>query len=280
MVRSVTSRIKRLPCACSDRVVLPFGLVILIVSCVAAHGQSANPPLPVVNRPTSIVSTVPAARGPTGGPVSAAVARAFFKKTVNCEGIAVRASAAVDDRALTAGCDKIRTMLKNIPRVRSALVRLGTELHIIGQHEQTSDLPEFRGERDHTFVDNTGRLALIDERTRGMGGRIASCGEENILHLPGDRYAGGLEICIHDFAHSIMNFGMTAAQREQIREQYASSISIGLWDRAYASTNAREYWAELSVWYFGAHGDKRMNGTPPADGPNGLRAYDPRSFDL
>jgi len=279
MTRGVASRSEGSPRSRPGRVVLPTALLIMIIPCLAARAQVAGSPLPTVNRPSGVVSTVPPESGPRERVVAASVARAFFRQSLNCLGIAVRASAAVDDRALTLVCDKIRMMLKNIPRVRETLVRRGTELHIIGQHEQTSDLPEFRNQQDKVFVDNTGRLALIDERARGLGGHFPSCGEENILRLPDDRYRGH-EICIHEFAHAIMDYGMTAAERKQIRDQYTESISIGLWDRAYAGTNPQEYWAELSVWYFGGHGDRRMNGKPPADGQVGLRVYDRRGFDL
>src|SRR5262249_6882522 len=37
--------------------------------------------------------------------------------------------------------------------------------------------------------------------------------------------------------------------------------------------NAKEYWAELSMWYFGAHGQRGTSG--PADGSAALATYDP-----
>jgi hypothetical protein len=100
------------------------------------------------------------------------------------------------------------------------------------------------------------------------------------LNLPSDRYRGGSDICIHEFSHAIMNFGLTAAQRQRIQEQHARSLGSGLWLASYAATNPQEFWAELSMWYFGARGDRRMTGTPPADGPDGLKRYDPAAYDL
>ena len=208
-------------------------------------------------------------------------ASGFFRKYVDCDGIAVRSSAAVADAALRQACGKISMMLRNIPRVRNALARRGAELHIIGRHEVTSDLPEFRRRRGVLYVDNRGRLTTIDARTRGMGGLLSSCGEENILHLPGDRYGDGSDVCVHEFAHAIMDYGVDAAQRRQIREQYARAMSAGLWRNAYAATNAKEYWAELSMWYFGSHGARRRGSeTPAGNGPEALRRYDPHGFSL
>jgi hypothetical protein len=205
---------------------------------------------------------------------------AFFVKNVDCDGIPVRSSAAVEDVALRLACSKITVMLKSLPAVKTRLIRAGVEMHVIGRDENTSDLPEFRGQKGVTYIDNTGKPTTIDVRTRGMGGRLTSCGEENLLRLPTDRYAGGSDTCIHEFAHAIMDFGMTEQQRDQIRDQYANAMSQGRWRKAYAATNAKEYWAELSMWYFGFHGDRRMEGTPPDDGPRGLRAYDPDGYAL
>jgi hypothetical protein len=205
----------------------------------------------------------------------------FFKRYLNCGGIAVRSSSAVEFEALRLACEKISLMLKNIPRVRQALVGRGAELHIIGRDERTSDLPEFQSQRGVAYVDNRGRLTTIDERTRGKGGLLSSCGEENILHLAGDRYGDGSDVCIHEFAHAIMDHGFDAEQRRQIQEQCARSLSAGLWRNAYAATNAKEYWAELSMWYFGSHGARRPTSeTPAGNGAEGLRSYDPEGFAL
>jgi len=230
----------------------------------------------------AVVLAMPAtAPGQQAVAQSAPAVPGFFKKYLDCGGIAVRSSAAVEDEALRLACAKISLMLKNIPRVRQALVRRGAELHIIGRDEQTSDLPEFQTQRGVPYIDNRGRLTTIDERTRGKGGLLSSCGEENLLHLAGDRYGDGSEVCIHEFSHAIMDYGIGAEQRRQIQEQYARASSSGLWRNAYADTNAKEYWAELSMWYFGSHGARRRTSeTPAGNGPDGLRSYDPQGFAL
>ena len=204
----------------------------------------------------------------------------FFARSLDCGGIPVRSLAAVEDRALDIACDKITRMLAGIPEAKERLVRRGAELHIIGRNEQTSDLPEFRDQRGRTYVDNTGHATTIDERTRGKGGLLTSCGEENLLRLPSDRYRGGNDICIHEFSHAIMGFGFDNTQRQAIRDQYERAMRAGLWRGSYAATNAAEYWAELSAWYFGFHGSRRIEGRLPDDGPEGLRSYDPEGYFL
>lgn len=202
----------------------------------------------------------------------------FYSKYLNNEGIPIRSGDVVSDTALKIASGKINTLLKQIPIVRSNLVANGVELHIIGKNQQTSDLPEYWEMKGLKYIDN-GILTDVDTRTRGMGGIYASCGEENLLGLPGDRYAGGYDICTHEFSHTIMGFGLDSILLKKINLQYHSSIGKGLWKGAYASTNEQEYWAELSTWYFGAHGDFVQN-TLTLSGPSALKAYDLAGYNL
>jgi hypothetical protein len=203
----------------------------------------------------------------------------FYTKLLDCGDIAIRSSAVVDDLALHVAAQKINLMLANIPETRHNLAQWGAELHIIGKNQQTSDLPEFRSMKGTSYIDN-GQSTDIDTRTRGMGGIYTSCGEENLLNLPGDRYAGGSDICMHEFAHNIMYFGLDDKLRELIEKQYQNALKKGLWPGAYAASNVGEYWAELSMWYFGAHGEYLRGTKIPAAGSAGLKAYDPQGYAL
>ena len=147
-------------------------------------------------------------------------------------------------------------------------------MHIIGRNQVTSDLPEHQHLKGKKIYD--GKLT-VDERTRGLGGLLTSCGEENLLHLPEDRYKGR-DICVHEFAHNVQDKGMSEAVRAKVRAQYRSSLDRGLWKGSYAASNESEFFAELTMWYFGTHGDLNMTGPKPADGPDGLRAYDPEAY--
>src|SRR5438270_3802419 len=96
-------------------------------------------------------------------------------------------------------------LLSNQPIVLSNLVSAGAELHIIGRNQVTTDLPEWRHDKGKKLDEYHGLTR--DERTRGMGGRLTSCGEENLLRLPDDRYRGR-DICLHEFAHNILDHGV------------------------------------------------------------------------
>ncbi|MDQ8005836.1 MAG: hypothetical protein REI64_13615 [Pedobacter sp.] len=201
----------------------------------------------------------------------------FYAKLLYNESIPIRSSIAVSDSALIVASEKMTMMLKYTENVRKNLITNGAEFHIIGKNEQTSDLPEFRHMKGVSYQDH-GITTDIDKRTRGMGGIYASCGEENLLKLPLDQYAG-YDIFVHEFAHTFMDFGIDSNLRQKIVHQYKTSIGSGLWKGVYAASNAQEYWAELSSWYFGAHGDMLPN-RMSSPGRAWLRKYDPKGYSL
>jgi VHL beta domain len=202
--------------------------------------------------------------------------RNFFVKYVDCGGLFIRSARVVDDLALQLACGKVAKMLSRAQQAKANLLEWQAELHIIGRNQQTSDLPELHCSSGKDWDKKTHQD--IDQRTRGVGGLYSSCGEENLLGLPSDRYRGGSDICVHEFAHTVMNFGLDDALRRGIEEQHGRAKSAGLWNALYAATNPREYWAELSMWYFGAHGDRGATG--PADGSAALAAYDADGYAL
>ncbi|MEO7215348.1 hypothetical protein [Mucilaginibacter sp.] len=239
--------------------------ILLLFILATGALQSFACPMPFKVKDT-IIKTTPPLRG-------------FYSKYLNCEGIPIRSSSVVDDKALFVASGKIKRMLAHMPAATKQLVKTGAELHIIGKNQQTSDLPEFRDQKGVKFMDN-GIMTDIDQRTRGMGGLLASCGEENLLTLPGDRYGGGSDICFHEFAHTIMNYGLDNALREKIIARHKQALAEGLWKGAYAGSNPDEYWAELSMWYFDKHGEFLRDTKLPVAGAEGLKAYDAAGYAL
>lgn len=201
--------------------------------------------------------------------------KGFFAKETDYQGIPIKASAVVEDRALLIARERLSRLLQHLPDAVYNLKVAGAELHIIGRDQGTSDLPEHRHLKGKPFDGNL----TVDQRTRGLGGLLTSCGEENLLELPGDRYRGR-DICLHEFSHNLQDNGFSEDVQQMIREQYRRSLAKGLWNKAYAATNEHEFWAELTMWYFGTHGDMGMTGVKPANGAEGLKAYDPEAYDL
>jgi hypothetical protein len=208
-------------------------------------------------------------------------AQGFFSKELVYHGIPIKAGEVVSDAAMYEAYRRLSRLLTNLvmkqPMLISNLVASGVELHIIGQHQVTSDLPEFRDLKGKPLPEYNG--LTIDQRTRGMGGQLASCGEENLLKLQTDHYYGR-DICAHEFAHAIRNNGMPLNVVARFNEQYRHSLAGGLWQGAYSASNADEFFAELTMWYFGTHGDLKMTGLKPENGPEGLKKYDPDAYAL
>jgi hypothetical protein len=220
-------------------------------------GDSSQPPIERLNPPES----------------------GFFSKELLFRGIPIKAHEVVTEEALYAAYARIALELTNQPVVISNLVAAGVELHIIGRNQVTTDLPEWRHDKGKPIYEPTYNGKTRDERTRGMGGRLTSCGEENLLRLEKDRYYGR-DICLHEFAHAIRNFGLPREVRTRFDDQYTDSLSKGLWKSSYAGSNHDEFFAELTMWYFGTHGDLHMEGPKPANGPAGLKSYDPTAYAL
>ena len=201
----------------------------------------------------------------------------FFSKTLNFHGIPIKAGQVVSDEAMYAAYDRLSKQLKHLPQVTANLAAAGAELEIIGKDQVTSDLPEFRHLKGKPLEEYHG--LTIDQRTRGMGGRHTSCGEENLLKLKTDRYYGR-DICLHEFAHCIRNFGVPPEVNARFDQQYRRSLEKGLWVKSYAGSNPDEFFAEMTMWYFGTHGDLNMTGVKPEKGAAGLKKYDPETFAL
>jgi alpha-glucosidase len=201
----------------------------------------------------------------------------FFAKEISFHGIPIKAPAVVVDEALFTAYDRLNRLLQHQPMAISNLVAAGVELHIIGRDQVTTDLPEWRHDKGKPLPEYGGLTR--DQRTRGMGGRLTSCGEENLLQLPKDKYFGR-DICVHEFAHAIRHHGMDPETRKRFTEQYHRSLEKGLWVKSYAGSNADEFFSELTMWYFGTHGDLNMTGIKPENGPDGLKKYDPEAFAL
>ena len=164
----------------------------------------------------------------------------FYSKVLDFRGIPIKAHLVVSDEALVAAYDRLNLQLKNLPMVTANLAAAGAELHIIGRNQVTTDLPEWRQDK-HVPLDEYNGLTR-DQRTRGMGGRITSCGEENLLRLPKeqDRYFGR-DIGLHEFAHNIMGSGINTEVRAKIDEQAKKSKEKGLWVNSYAGSNSSEF---------------------------------------
>lgn len=196
----------------------------------------------------------------------------FYKKHLSARGLPVLSSEKVSDAGLIEAAYLINQMLADREDIRQALIKNRVRFVVMAPTEMTTDVPE---QRHMTPKD------YWDKRARGLGGRVTSCGEENLLNLRGDRYRNE-NILIHEFSHAIHNLGLRTVDPTfdgRLKAAYARAMEKELWKKTYAATNAGEYWAEAVQSYFdcnappgGVHNDVNTR--------EKLAKYDPELFAL
>jgi hypothetical protein len=236
------------------RRLLPFLLLALLAACAtplrAAGGLRATQP-----------SSRPADPGVV--PVDAALRDrlhldSFYQQTINDDGFPILASAKCRPEALLEARYLVDHMLAHRPEIRRALIELDARLVVMATSELTTDVPEHRRLTPKSYW---------DRRARGLGGRVTSCGEENLLRCPGNPYAEE-NILIHEFSHCIQDKAMKKLDPSfdrRVNEAYDAAAKSGTWGKAYAITNKHEYFAEGAQAWFDA-GRKRKG----SDANNGI----------
>ena len=208
----------------------------------------------------------------------------FYQKYIETEGLYVTSSGKVSDEALLKACDIISLMLAKRPDVKAHMVKKGCHVMIIGKDEETCDLPEFAH-----ICNCEDSIKYWNWRARGFGGApedefSSSCGEENLLALPQDKYVGE-NILIHEFAHLIHTVGIVGVEpdfNERLEALRQNAIRKGLWEKTYAVSNKEEYFAECVQSFFNCN-----RYAEPANGVHNwvnrrtkLQTYDPDMYRL
>lgn len=198
-------------------------------------------------------------------------ARAFYSKFVDVNGLPVVASNDVDDNALRRTYEIVSHMLAGRPDVLRAMQKNGMYLIIIGKDQVYTDMPEYSDHPDPAFQ---------NERVRGTGGKPTSFGEENLLGLALDRYDDE-SIGVHEFCHTIDGAlrSIDPNWSKRLRETYENAKQKGLYETAYAGSNAGEYWAEICQAYFDCNRINNWNHGPIGTREQ-LKSYDPVGYEL
>ncbi len=191
----------------------------------------------------------------------------FYRKHLDLETYAILGSERVSDAAMLEAAWILRRMLAHRPEILRTLASQGARLVVMAHDEYTTDIPEQAGMTPKVFW---------DRRARGLGGRITSCAEENLLGFPGDPYSTE-NILIHEFAHVVHGVAMRALDPTfdpRLRTAYSDAMAAGKWAGTYAASNPGEYWAEgVQSWF----DDNRENDAlhNHVNTRRELREYDP-----
>jgi hypothetical protein len=198
----------------------------------------------------------------------------FYVKYITAGGLPVLSSAKVSNEGLVEAAYLINQMLNCRDDLRQTMVKQKVRFVVMAPDEMTTDVPEQRDMQPKDYW---------DRRARGLGGHVCSCGEENLLNLPGDRYAVE-NILIHEFSHTIHNYGLNSVDPtfdDRLKKAFELAIEEGSWKNTYAATNREEYWAEGVQDYFDC------NATSPQEGVHNdvntrdeLQRYDPALYAL
>jgi hypothetical protein len=167
----------------------------------------------------------------------------FYQKYTQAGPLPILGSNKVSDYALLEAAWLVDHVIGHRPDILQALADRGVRMVIMAYNEYTTDLPE---QANMTPKDHW------DRRARGLGGRIISGAEENLLAYPGDPYRTE-NILIHEFAHVIQSTGLRQVDptfNRRLRNAYDDARSKGLWGDTYAGSNMAEYWAEaVQDWF-------------------------------
>lgn len=230
-----------------------------------------------------------------GAPPPALGLDRFYAKYTDALGIPITSSAKVPDAALLVARDIAIHMLSKRRDILEAMVAAKYRVGVMAQTEMTTDIPEHRNlkrpaatafnltEAEKRNYDRIAKMTdkeYWDSRARGLGGRLTTCAEENLLGYPGTRYYGE-NIFVHEFSHAIHGAIRRADPQlwEEIRQAYNEAMGKGLWKNQYGSTNYNEYWAEASqTWFWSNY--EFTNGGRKIETPDDLKEYDPRIYEL
>ncbi|MFT6082604.1 MAG: hypothetical protein ACJAQZ_004684, partial [Planctomycetota bacterium] len=121
----------------------------------------------------------------------------FYQQYLSADGFPIVASAKVSPHALYEARYLIDKMLDGRDDIRQRLTDNKVRFTIMAVDEMTTAIPE------HSDLTPS---KYWDRRARGLGATkqrpAVSCGEENLLRLPGDPYWQE-SLLIHEFAHAI-----------------------------------------------------------------------------
>ena len=189
----------------------------------------------------------------------------FYAKYLDGYGTPVVSSAAVSDQVLVAACRITGEVISLRADVRQALAANRLHVAVLATGERTTDIPE-HADLYSAFPDTDWNTLRSIGATRARP--VASTGEENLLCLPGDIYAGETTL-VWVLALALGDLGIVEVDpqfRSHVQSAYDTATAAGLWA---GTKDADDYWARGVQAWFGA------NSRLPVTTRKALADYDP-----
>lgn len=260
--------------------------LVLLAGCTSSS-SAAKPTVTVLSTVTVTLPTSPPTPRPAQFPGDTPQYKPFqalLKKVVARGPVYVTGDSSAPDTALQAAGTILATMLQHRPDIGEVLREHGTFTAVSSRSERICDLPY--------FAQYSAALCNLYGEG-GAGGTldqpVTACDEKNLLAEPDDPYdrydrsqgSYSQNICVHELAHTIMNVGLSQAERDRIHSRFLAAQQEGLWTGDYAMTNDMEFWAVMSQFYFWAGPESTYSAFHHfANGPDALKRYDPATFAL
>lgn len=186
----------------------------------------------------------------------------FYAKYLNCGGIAIRGSRDLRDDTMRTVCERVSQIFMKSYILQRNMTQRGVEIHLVGNAEKIAMLPEFRG----AMTSLNSSLSQPNEY-----GLCFETANESAM----------LDQCTAQIALEVMLYGFDPIIRKEIQEQFQTARLQHLWDGIDAGQDAKQYWSQLSIWYFGGRGDCTQKSKQcPASGKESLNSYDPGGYSL
>ncbi|MBK6320113.1 MAG: hypothetical protein IPF51_15360 [Dehalococcoidia bacterium] len=184
-------------------------------------------------------------------------------------GIMIVANRDVDPSALDEAAVTIERVFRNND-LGDVLAEEGAYVIVAAEDQGVLDLPEFRCLDSASTQDFFSHVCGVADRADYPVATV------NELDLRGDRAGpcGGLNILYHELGHLVQGWALAPADYFDIRQFYQDAVNAGKYRRAYAATNADEYFAEATQAYF-----LRLDGPGKRD-REWLKLYDRQIYDL
>ncbi|XP_052806417.1 uncharacterized protein LOC128235652 [Mya arenaria] len=189
--------------------------------------------------------------------------------------IRVDATTAVSKAALDTATKIIHLMTMSMPppiftRLATGPVTVGVftaaeTLTVYPSYYPNSNPPECCQEDYNCCGGSCARSCTFDGRkwinVAGAGGQRTAVLDVNVLCTAADPYRGSLNVLVHEFAHTVHEYGLDTGMKKRLLSAYTAVRNRRLWNDTYAMANAMEYFAVgTSVFFNSDHRIENLNG--------------------